>query len=209
MEQGNSKRWCILRTSGGRTLALAKSLEGAGYSAWTPTESRARLAGAKRELVEQEIAILPGYVFAGMEHVSDLLSLARSPSLTYQTWDAEKRRMVVKGHPHFSVFLMHGFVRAQSEHSLAPLRALELELSQAAERRREREREKGLPPLFKAGELVRAQRGGFEGLDLLVAEDNVGKMVKVVRDDWVWTVEVSAWKLERVPVETQSAALAA
>jgi hypothetical protein len=201
--------WCILRTSSTRTLALAASLSEAGYEAWTPTEKRARLAGADRKLVEQELAILPGYVFARIARVSDLLALARSPSLAYQVWDSDRRKMVTKGHPHFSVFHQQGQVRGQSEVSLAPLRAIEASLQRDAERRRTKNAEKGDPPRFEEGQIVRVNRAGYEGLELRVAERNVGKDVTLSHPDWMWDLEISAWQLERIQLEQRATALAA
>jgi len=205
--------WCILRTSGSRTIPLMLSLREVDFDVWTPIEERSRLAGRKREIIEQQVAILPGYVFARNTHLTDLLTLSRSPSLNYRVWDSEKRQMVTKGHPYFSVFQMHGRIRAQSEQSLAPLRALEESLRKVADRRRERAGQKGLPPRFTAGQIVRVNEGGFGGLQLIVAEDNQGKDVKLIHPDWTWPVEISAWKLADIQLENgrsePAAALAA
>lgn len=200
--------WCILRTSAAGTLALAQSLKDVGYAVWAPLEMRERLAGPKREKVEQAVAILPGYVFAAMDRLPDLLALSRSPSLNYRIWDADQRKMITKGHPYFSVFRMHGCVRPQSEQSLAPLRALEASLMMLAEIRRghaERRRlqslHKGPPPRFMAGSLVYVGGGGFAGLRLVVAEDSDGKDVKLIHPDWTWPIEISAWKLNEIQLE--------
>ncbi len=190
--------WCILRTSARQTLDLAASLADAGYDVWTPVEIRERLAGRKRELVEQRIAIVPGYVFARMDDLTGLLSLSRSPTLNYLAWDAEKGRMVGKGHPHFSVFHLHGRCRPQHDKSLAPLRAIEESLQKAAARRKEQAKHKGPIPQFRVGQLVRVDGGGFEGLTMTVAKANDGKQVTLIHPDWVWTVEISAWKLRDI-----------
>ncbi|MGY2732797.1 transcription termination/antitermination NusG family protein [Sphingomonas sp. UYP23] len=201
--------WVILRTSGGRTLALVDSLREVGFDVWTPIEERSRLAARNRELVEQVVAILPGYVFARYDRLDDLLNLSRSPTLNYQVWDAEKRKMVTRGHPHFSVFQMHGRVRPQSDLSLVPLRALEAALQKVADRRRERAGQKGSPPIFAAGQIVRVGEGSFGGLELTVAETNNGKDVKLTHPDWTWPIEISAWKLADIQVEAQPSGPAA
>ena len=195
--------WIILQTSSAATIGLAQSLAEVGYDVWTPIEMRQRLVGAKREEIEQEVAIIPGYVFARYDRMADLLQLSRSPSLNYRVWDAGKRSMVTKGHPYFSLFRMHGHIRGQSERGLAPLRALEESLARLSERRRERALRKGPAPRFVAGTLVRVGGGGFEGLRLLVAEDSVGKTVKLVHPDWSWPVEISAWKLHEIQVQSE------
>lgn len=194
-------KWCILRTSGSRTIALAASLTEVGFDVWTPIEERCRMAGRERKLVEQRLAILPGYVFAKMVALADLLALSRSPSLNYSIWDAASRRMVTKGHPYFSVFHSNGQVRPQSDRCLAHLRSLEEALAKVAARNRERARETGVPPQFTAGQIVRIGDGGFAGLDLTVVETNAGKTVTLTHPDWTWEVEISAWKLQAIQLE--------
>jgi len=160
-----------------------------------------RLAGRDREMIEQTMAIVPGYVFAPFDRADDLLALARSPSLNYRVWDPESRQMAIKGHPYFTVLHMNGRVRSQPDRSLAPLRAIEEDLARLAERRRARNLEKGAPPKFRAGQIVHAGSGGFDGLRLKVVEDNLGKSVKLMHPDWSWPLEVSAWKLHAIQIE--------
>lgn len=204
--------WIILRCAGSSTLQLARSLAEAGFEAWTPVEVRSKLVGRKRERIEQAIPILPNYVFAPADRLADLLALARSPSQTHQVWDSQARRMVTKGHPWFEVFRLHGKVRPQTERDLASLRALEADLANLAEARRAQAKQKGPAPKFNAGDVVRVE-GGFEGLRLTVVEPNEGKVVKLSHPDWMWTVEISAWKLRDVQLSQaspeQGAALAA
>lgn len=193
--------WCILRTAGRSTLPLAAQLGGDGFDVWTPIEYRARLAGRDREQVEQSVAILPGYVFASMDRRDDLLNMARSPTMNYRVWDADQRRIVVKGYPHFSVFLAGGKVCAVSENSLSSLRALEAALARVAERRRSKATPSGPPPRFRAGQIVRMVSHGCGGMDLTVVEPNKGKAVKLDHPEWLWPVEISAWKLQAIQIE--------
>lgn len=207
--------WCILQCSPSATLNLAVSLGEDGYGVWAPAETREIRKGKARDLVEVEMAILPRYVFARAHHLADLLELSRSPSLQYQVWDAELKRMVTKGHPHFSVFTLHGSARPLSDKALAPLRQLEEQLQAVTARRRERRanaNRKGPAPTFKAGEIVKVD-GGYEGLRLEVAEDNEGRVVKVNHPDWMWPLNICAWKLQRIQLDhaspAEGAALAA
>lgn len=81
-----SQRWCILRTTGPRTLPLARSLTDGGFEVWTPTAPKlSERAGVDR--VEQPIA--PTFVFAKAQHTIDLLAVSRDPA---------------SRHPSFSVF---------------------------------------------------------------------------------------------------------
>ncbi len=196
--------WYILRVAGSGTLRLASSLNEAGFGCWCPVEVREVLIGRKREPVEKEIPILPEYVFAKSENLHALLALSHSPSLNYRVWDKVSRKMVDKGHPPFSVFRVHGRYHPVTDASLSPMRALEARLAEVAERRRQRALTNEPLPKFAAGEVVRVDGGGFEGLQLTVAEANEGKMVKLVHPAWMWTVEISAWKLRDVQLSQGS-----
>ena len=107
-------RWCILRTGGGRTLPLMRSLRAAGFDVWTPARTlrrniRAKTLSGTRQ-IETEVPILPTFVFAREQ---DLVALAdtaaREPS----------------PHPAFSLFRHAGRVPLVSDGSVAGLRAEE------------------------------------------------------------------------------------
>ncbi|MDO7843440.1 hypothetical protein Q5H94_13980 [Sphingomonas sp. CA1-15] len=111
------RRWCILRTSGGKTLALARSLSAGGIEAWTPTRTVKRPKGPKRvkpgtrrPMVEIEMPILPTFVFAREAHVETLAALATD----------ERSR-----HPAFSVFTHAGRAPLIGERSITGLREAE------------------------------------------------------------------------------------
>ncbi|WP_288935544.1 hypothetical protein [uncultured Sphingomonas sp.] len=82
------KRWCILRTSAGRTLALTDDLVAAGIPAWTPRRvvkrpapgnARRYVVGRRRVMVEVTVAILPGFVFANADHLNAIFALSALP----------------------------------------------------------------------------------------------------------------------------------
>lgn len=111
--------WCILSTSGGRTLPLARSLANAGIQVWTPTRTirrpapgqrRSLVLGRRRKMIEVDLAILPGFVFARASHLDQLAGLALD--LTHQ-------------HPVFSIFQMAGRAPLVSDASVDGLRAEE------------------------------------------------------------------------------------
>jgi hypothetical protein len=192
--------WVILRTRGpNSTLRLADGLAEAGFHAWTPVDVRDRWAGKPRRLVEQTVAVTPGYVFVRAERLLDLLTLSHKPALCYQTWDAEKRAMVTKGMPVFTLLRTERVYAKTRDSLLAPMREYEERQRTAAQRRRDQAASVGPVPRFHAGQVVRVD-GAYEGLDLFVVEPNKGKMVKLDHPTWMWTMEIPAWQLRHVNV---------
>lgn len=145
--------WCILRCAGSSTLTLARSLGDAGFECWTPTTlvqvQRARRA-VKREDVPSPI--MPTFVFAQADRMAELLAMSHAPSMMFQIWDAEQRRMVTKGHPHFRVF-GNGTARPIMDRELHHLRLAERKQVQKTKAR-----------IFAEGDRVKLTEAGFEGL---------------------------------------------
>lgn len=113
--------WCILSTSGGRTLALARSLTAAGLVTWAPTRTirrpapgqrRALVLGLRRKTVEIDLPIMPGFVFVRSEHIDDLAQIALDP---------------MNGHPGFTLFQHAGRAPLISDASISGLREAEAE----------------------------------------------------------------------------------
>lgn len=88
-------RWFILRTSGGQTLPLMKSLRDAGFDVWSPARTIRRLmfrGTASQRSTELDVPILPTFVFAREAHIEELaIAAART----------------ISPHPAFSIF-RHG-----------------------------------------------------------------------------------------------------
>lgn len=145
--------WCILRTAVSRTLPLRKALAEAGFEVWTPIEEIVKREGPARKRVADALPITPTFLFARYDRVRELAALSRAQSQTYQVWDAEKRRMVIKGIPHFTVFRHNGTYPKVSDRALDPLRVIE-----------QRSKPKGKVREFAIGEEVRYPEAGFEGL---------------------------------------------
>jgi hypothetical protein len=108
--------WCILSTSGGRTLPLARSLAAAGIEVWTPKRTirrpapgqRRRLVmGQRRKMIEVDVAILPGFVFARAVHLDDIAGIVIDPA---------------SQHPAFTVFQIAGRVPLVTDASVSGLR---------------------------------------------------------------------------------------
>lgn len=166
--------WCILRTSGSKTLALADSLKKVGYDVWTPVERRSRRKPRSQKLIEITIPVMPTYVFARADTLPDMVRLSEA---------------LVSPHPNFSVFRYHGAFPLVSEVSLAPIRAVEA-----------RTAPKEAWPAFTQGERVKLSQAGFEGMSGMV-EMEQGQFVLVAFPGFSTPIKVSALLLERDGVE--------
>ena len=176
--------WVILRVASRQTMRLAQSLGEIGMDAWTPTESIIRKARRSHPREERTEALMPSYVFARAQHQPDLIALTHSPSLQYRVWNPEKRRMAVRGHPHF--WLMQGQdtpFASVSEAQLSPLRRI-------SERRRPKQ---STAPLNN-GDRIRMTEGCYAGL-YGVVEDSRGPFPEVLLDGWAIPVRLAKWLL--------------
>ncbi len=194
--------WCILRTSGGNTMQLAESLADAGYEVWTPIETRDQRLPRKQERTTVRLPLMPSFVFARAQHLGELINLSHSPALQYRVWDSELRRMVVKGHPMFSLFRHGGLYPLIPEYQLLPLRIAE-----------KRTAPKPTPTAFKPGDRVTLTEGGFSGLTGTVQETR-GGFASVVFPGFNIAVKIATWILladidEGMEVGLDSAQIAA
>lgn len=88
-------RWIILRTSGGQTLPLMRSLRAADFEVWSPARTIRRVLRRGRpgeRSVESDVPILPTFLFAREGQLDALARLAGDPANV---------------HPGFSIF-RHG-----------------------------------------------------------------------------------------------------
>ena len=127
----NTSRWCILRTSGGKTLALTESLNKAGIAAWTPRRTfkrpkpgRCAMIDGRKPTVEIEAPILPTFVFAPAAHIADLAFASGDPACR---------------HPGFTIMRDVGRYPLVSDRAVAGLRQAEEAATEAIERQREAE----------------------------------------------------------------------
>lgn len=120
-------RWAILQTGSARTLPLCRSLIDAAIEVWTPVRTvwrpapgqRRRLAlGLRRDMVETDVPILPGFVFARAQYLDELARVALSPATC---------------HPSFSIFQCAGRAPLVGDASIAGLRAAEAEAAASAQ----------------------------------------------------------------------------
>lgn len=105
-----SADWCILRTSGPRTLKLAASLAEAGFDVWTPAQIVRRRALLGKNRREEPAPIMPTFVFARAAHLGDLTRAAKA---------------IPSPHPAFSIFHYRDSVPLIADNALAHLRAVE------------------------------------------------------------------------------------
>jgi len=194
--------WCILRTSGGRTLLLAASLAGEGFDVWTPvaiTRQRVR-KGPTHVVVERTAPIAPTFVFGRASLLPDFARIRSAP---------------VSRHPPFSIFHWDNRVPLVPESSLAVLRATEAEAMVAIERAREdvaraerqRERASTMRTEHQRRKALRAERREFQhgalvsvagapalaGLSGKVIESNGTSALVAFGGSLVMTIE--AWQL--------------
>lgn len=155
--------WCILRTSGSRTLPLARSLAAAGFEVWTPVETNDRRRPRSKARVEFEAPIMPTFVFARSDQLNDLQVAAVA---------------AVKEHPPFSIFRWSGKIPLVSDQQIASLRAAEDKAAARVEAGRRRDRLQVERKFFTPGEQVKVTEGSFSGLSGMV-EDGDGKFTFV------------------------------
>jgi transcription antitermination factor NusG len=148
--------WCILRTSPGRTLSLAKSLSNVGLDVWTPTQTHDRRRPRSKETVQIEAPIMPTFVFARASLVPELMRL---------------RMLEVSPHPGFSLFQHMGRTPLIADREIANLRVIEELAARARLKKSHRY-------VFPAGEKVRVAEGNFVGLEGVV-EGGDGKFALV------------------------------
>lgn len=184
--------WCILETAPTRTIALATALAEAGVVNWTPTET---VKGEPPRAKEFEVPrrprkvpefvtrpLLPSIVFVRAEHLGQLMAMARSPAQTYQVWDAELRRMVTKGHPHFHIF------RPDSR----PIADRELDALRRIEGRR---KPRGKVKTFKVGDAIKMTEGAYGGLRGTVVAIASKSQIQIHVPGWKYQPTVQAWIL--------------
>ncbi|MET3826551.1 transcription antitermination factor NusG [Sphingomonas sp. PvP055] len=147
--------WCILRTSGGRTLNLARSLAEAGFDVWTPQETLSRRVPRKKTVVDREVAILPTFVFARAVHIPELAAALALP---------------VNPHPSFSIFRYLGDIPLLADREIKNLRDVE-----DAARLRELKKTRNVVPV---GTTVTMTEGAFAGLSGVVKKSD-GKFALV------------------------------
>ena len=177
--QGN--RWCILRTSGGKTLTLARSLVAAGIDAWTPMLVTKRRRPRSKVQIEIDAPILPTFVFARAAHIPDLYRALAAP---------------MNPHPAFSVMRHAGRIPLVGDSSMASLRAEEQAAADEHSRKAERARRAKLkargevPPI---GTVVRVKLVAFTGMTGVV-EVAKGRAA-VVNFGGGLTFTIEAWLL--------------
>lgn len=225
-------RWCILRTSGGRTLALADSLVAAGIDAWTPRRTlrrekpgRCRLIDGSKPVVEIEAPILPTIVFAPVAAMAELATIAM-----------DQRIEGASAHPGFSLFRdgdrypligageLSGLRQAEQEEA-ALLQAIRTAESRAEAKRihiaglrRQAERDRAARRAARERlQALRAERRDFAaGLEVVVAEAPslaglVGTVVKglgrkaLVSFGGSYAWEIEAWRLSPFHVDEAAA----
>lgn len=214
-------RWIILRTSGGQTLPLMRSLLEAGFDVWSPAKPIRRTVRAKTpngtRTIDTEVPILPTFVFA---NEADRFSLGEVAALTFSQ------------HPAFSIFRYGGRIpivgdaevrglREEEARTFAVLQAIrdaesyaEAEMIRIAAIKSEAARRRATKEMERAQRTaLRSQRRSFDlGTEVEVAEmPALASLTGVVESSdgahaWVrfgshsWKIE--SWRLSPADTDT-------
>ena len=162
-ERMNGGRWCILRMSGPRTLAVVGSLLAVGLDAWTPSSMTRRRRPRSDKYRDVEAAILPTFAFARYEQLGELLALSHAPG---------------SDQPPYTVLHYRDGFPMVTDRDLEPLREYEAQLRQewtahldALARAAKRKGKKSAARAYIMGQRVRVEKDAFAGL--------VGEIVEI------------------------------
>lgn len=173
----------MVRTQGGQTLTLAKSLQEAGFAAWTPTGTMTKRARRSHPAQEIVMPLMPGLIFVAWDKLGELIALSRN-AMPYLHWDPQQRRHVSRGIAHFRILQIGSpgdamrYARV-SDRELTGLRQAEAKAQVAVKRKTLR---KGTP--------VRLAEGAYEGLRGTV-ESVKGGYAHVQVQGWPIAVQVA------------------
>jgi transcription antitermination factor NusG len=178
-----STSWCVVRTQGGQTLTLAKSLQDAGFAAWTPTETVTRRARRSHPAQEIVLPLMPGLIFVAWDTLGELIALSRN-AMPYLHYDPALRRHVTRGTAHFRIMQIGSpgdamrYARV-TDRELAGLRQAEARAQVAVKRK-----------TLRKGTAVRLAEGAYEGLRGTV-ELVKGGYAHVLVNGWPMSVQVA------------------
>ena len=142
--------WFILRTANADTVKALDAFKAAGFNVWTPIELKVRRTPRKRTQYDSKTALLPSYLFAHVNDLEPILSLALRTS---------------RDIPRFTVFHHKDGVPLIADSSLGPLRQEESRVARIFERVKLLGRK---APKLSPGSTVRMPDGPLMGLDGIV-----------------------------------------
>lgn len=162
-------RWAILRTSGARTLALARSLNKADYEAWTPSAEQKRRQPRSQITRVVEVPIVPSFVFVRSDRLQDILTTIAAPS---------------HSHPQFSVFRHGGKIPLVTDRDIEALRQMEGRYRKQAARSKRR--------AYVMGQRVRIVEGMLSGMTGIVEEPGRDPVINLGAG---WRMKIATWLL--------------
>ncbi|WP_203310483.1 hypothetical protein [Sphingomonas beigongshangi] len=206
VEEAGARRWCMLRMSGQRTLAVCRALTTLGYDAWTPQIIVRRRRPRSKKTIEIDAAILPTFVFLRADLLHDLYRLMAQPG---------------PGLPAFSIFTYAGRVPLVGDAAMRALRDEEARAAAAHEAVRQREKlladrtaeQRQRAALragartYQTGERVTIAQPAFAGMTGIV-ERGMGKAA-IVNLGGSISVTIEAWLLEPAGVNREHALVGA
>lgn len=184
-------KWCILRTSGGSTLALASKLHDAGYGGWAPRKMESRRRPRSTLTIDREVAIAPTFVFVPAERLDDL-------------WRAHSLPM--SPFPQFSIFTLGQRVPLVSEKDIVGLRNEEERAAgiwEAMKQRLEQRQKRSQRYFYPRGSKVTVSgESNFTGLIGIVQSGDNRSAVIDFGGGREWKIDT--WRLAPNAIETRS-----
>jgi hypothetical protein len=228
-------RWCILRTSGGQTLPLMRSLRDEGFDVWSPARTIRKILrpGTRTEKrIETDVPILPTFVFARERDLAALADVAgrstgsrpefpifcsggRTPCVGDRQVIADASVQSVRVHPAFSIFCHGGKVPLIGDHDVAGLRGEEERAAATMQAMRDaetitseaarRRAERAQCRRFEPGAEVRVKEMAALVGVTGVVQSNDGAFAWVCFGTQAWKIE--AWRLSPFDLMADTSAL--
>jgi hypothetical protein len=185
--------WLILRTSGGRTIPLVRSLAKAGITAWAPVAQHRKRRPRSNKYREYTAAVLPTFVFAPAADLGRLLAIVHAP---------------VSDHPPFTVFQAGAGFPTIRDRDLQSLRDAEARMQaewngrlEAAARTSRRHRNKSIARAYAMGERVRINAPAFAGLTGEIVNIDGGYLALEL-GGLLSTIQIAACDVVKVQVDS-------
>ena len=170
--------WFILRMASADTLRMFDVLRRRGFNVWTPVERKVVRRPRTKAKADMRFALMPSYVFAGVEHLTELAALASVPP---------------GDNPRFTIFRHFGTIPLVGDGELGALRSEEAR----TERVFEKHKRMGIKgPIFHKGAEFTMGEGSFAGLTGMV-DGGDGQFTLVSFEGFPVKIKIASCILEK------------
>lgn len=191
-----SAPWLVLRMAGPRTLKVADALASRGLRAWTPKGTERRRRPRSDKYLDREVALLPGFVFVGDEHLAELIALIRSEALLC---------------PSFSILQHDGQFPTASDRAIEPLRQFEVRMQEqwagyldALAKKAKGKRKRSAARAYVLGQRVKVEREAFAGLEGRITEIRKNGDLKLEFTGFINTTVVPSCDVTAIQLQVPS-----